>query len=87
MTEPNRSQVQAGGRVLLGTRVVCGETGRLHLDGLFPEPMWWEFADHSWSCNGCGSRHCSECFYETDGVTITVEDCGRFQQDKELHDE
>jgi hypothetical protein len=63
-------------RVLRSRRVMCHKAGKLHLEqeeiGLF------SFVDYSWECSACGGRHCSTCYYETDGETITVYDCGKF---------
>ena len=58
----------------LGRRIVCKD--RLHYEQ--DDITTFQFADYSWPCNACGGIHCSACFYETDGETITVTDCGRF---------
>lgn len=54
---------------------MCAKTGEIvrRVDA----PSWWAFTDRSWPCP-CGSIHCSECYYTSDGMTIIVEDCGRF---------
>ena len=60
----------------IGKRIFCSESGLIHYEQV--EIAEFEFEDYSWHCNACGGRHCSNCFYETDGETITVRDCGRF---------
>lgn len=59
-----------------GRKIKCAKTGKLHC--WYPEVRTFEFADYSWECKGCGGRHCSQCTYESDGETIIVHDCGRF---------
>lgn len=61
-----------------GRKIVCGTTGRVHLEQDYISTV--EFIDYSWRCRGCGGVHCSECGYSTDGETITVYDCGRFDE-------
>lgn len=63
-------------RVLMGRRILCNKSGKIHLERDKIETF--QFVDYSWKCNACGGRHCSTCFYETDGETIIVYDCGRF---------
>lgn len=63
-------------RPIVGCQLVCGETGNLVYR--FQFPVNWQFWDYSWICPSCGGRHCSECDYESDGITIIVHDCGRF---------
>ena len=61
---------------LPGSQLVCGEShGLIHRKQF---PVNWQFWDYSWECPACGGRHCSECTYVSDGETITVYDCGRF---------
>ena len=59
-----------------GRRIVCARSGATHLE--LPEARQFQFSDYSWPCSACGGTHCSNCFYETDGETVTVYDCGRF---------
>lgn len=62
--------------MLSGKRIVC--SGRVHYEQ--SEVATFEFADYAWKCNICGKFHCSECEYESDGDTISVTDCGRFDE-------
>lgn len=68
-------------KVLRGRRIVCATTGGVHFERA--EVGTFQFVDYSWDCIACGGRHCSECCYETDGVTVTVTDCGRFGMPEE----
>ena len=63
-------------KVLKGKRILCAKSGKVHYEQ--DEVATFEFADYSWHCNACGGTHCSNCLYESDGETITVYDCGRF---------
>lgn len=63
-------------KALYGRRIYCERGKGIHYEQ--EEVALFEFADYSWGCNVCGGRHCSQCFYNTDGETITVTDCGRF---------
>lgn len=65
-----------GNKPLSGRRIYCERGKGIHYEQ--KEVALFEFADYSWDCNACGGTHCSQCWYETDGETITVTDCGRF---------
>ena len=65
-----------GYKIQRGRRILCAKSGKIHYEQ--DEIATFEFADYSWHCNACGGTHCSNCFYESDGETITVWDCGRF---------
>lgn len=54
----------------------CNMLGAIVRD--FGEIVSVQCFDSSWHCP-CGSLHCSECSYETDGIIMTVTDCGRFR--------
>lgn len=59
-----------------GRRIFCDKAKAIHYEQ--KDISTFQFSDYSWECKACGGRHCSQCFYETDGETITVYDCGRF---------
>lgn len=59
--------------VLRGRRLVCSGSIVRYKRSI----TTWQFRDYSWQCSVCDKRHCSQCFYESDGETITVIDCGR----------
>ena len=63
-------------KVQKGKRIVCAKSGKVHFEQ--EQIAIFQFHDYSWDCKACGGRHCSNCFYDSDGETITVIDCGRF---------
>ncbi len=64
-------------KVQNGRRIFCCDARAVHYEQ--EAITTFQFVDYSWPCSACGGRHCSMCFYSSDGETIFVTDCGRFK--------